>query len=44
VALRHRLRLEAAAIGGNVAVADAAYETLMRGAATNLSNMETWNG
>jgi hypothetical protein len=32
--------LKAAAMGGNVAVADAAYETLMRGAATNLSNME----
>jgi hypothetical protein len=32
--------LKAAAIGGNVAVADAAYDTLMRGAATNLSNME----
>jgi predicted alpha/beta superfamily hydrolase len=32
--------LKAAAIGGNVAVADAAYSTLMRGAATNLSNME----
>lgn len=32
--------LKAAAIGGNVAVADAAYATLMRGAATNLSNME----
>lgn len=32
--------LKAAAIGGNVAVADAAYTTLMRGAATNLSNME----
>jgi hypothetical protein len=32
--------LKAAAISGNVAVADAAYATLMRGAATNLSNME----
>ncbi|SHN41066.1 Predicted hydrolase of the alpha/beta superfamily [Duganella sacchari] len=32
--------LKAAAIGANVAVADAAYDTLMRGAATNLSNME----
>ncbi|MYM68707.1 esterase [Pseudoduganella sp. FT55W] len=32
--------LKAAAIGGSVAVADAAYDTLMRGAATNLSNME----
>ncbi|TFW16316.1 alpha/beta hydrolase-fold protein [Duganella callida] len=32
--------LKAAAIGANVAVADAAYATLMRGAATNLSNME----
>ena len=32
--------LKAAAIGGNVAVADAAYESLMRGAALNLSNME----
>ncbi|SDF96760.1 MULTISPECIES: alpha/beta hydrolase-fold protein [unclassified Duganella] len=32
--------LKAAALGGNVAVADAAYDTLMRGAATNLSNME----
>ncbi|MBV7537080.1 esterase [Duganella sp. sic0402] len=32
--------LKAAIIGGNVAVADAAYATLMRGAATNLSNME----
>ncbi|WP_166454796.1 alpha-L-rhamnosidase-related protein [Duganella aquatilis] len=32
--------LKAAAIGGNVAVADAAYDTLLRGAATNLSNME----
>jgi predicted alpha/beta superfamily hydrolase len=32
--------LKAAAMTGNVAVADAAYDTLMRGAATNLSNME----
>ncbi len=32
--------LKAAAIGGNSAVADAAYATLIRGAATNLSNME----
>jgi hypothetical protein len=32
--------LRAAALGGNVAVADAAYDTLMRGAALNLSNME----
>jgi hypothetical protein len=32
--------LRAAAMAGNVAVADAAYQTLMRGAATNLSNME----
>lgn len=32
--------LRAAAIGGNVAVADAAYATLMRSAALNLSNME----
>ena len=32
--------LKAAAIGGNVSVADAAYDTLMRGAALNLSNME----
>jgi predicted alpha/beta superfamily hydrolase len=32
--------LKAAAKTGNVAVADAAYDTLMRGAATNLSNME----
>jgi len=32
--------LKAAAMHGNVAVADAAYDTLMRGAATNLSNME----
>lgn len=32
--------LKAAAMTGNVAVADAAYESLMRGAALNLSNME----
>jgi predicted alpha/beta superfamily hydrolase len=32
--------LKAAAMHGNVAVADAAYDTLMRGAALNLSNME----
>ena len=32
--------LKAAAITGNVSVADAAYQTLMRGAALNLSNME----
>jgi len=32
--------LKAAAMSGNTAVADAAYQTLMRGAATNLSNME----
>jgi len=32
--------LKAAAKSGNVAVADAAYDTLMRGAALNLSNME----
>jgi hypothetical protein len=32
--------LRAAAAGGNVAVADAAYDSLMRGAALNLSNME----
>lgn len=32
--------LRAAAMAGNTAVADAAYQTLMRGAATNLSNME----
>nr|WP_315395109.1 esterase [uncultured Duganella sp.] len=32
--------LRAAAMNGNVAVADAAYDTLMRGAALNLSNME----
>ncbi|MGG7606563.1 MGH1-like glycoside hydrolase domain-containing protein [Massilia sp. BKSP1R2A-1] len=32
--------LKAAALVGNVAVADAAYATLMRGAALNLSNME----
>jgi len=32
--------LRAAAMGGNVAVADAAYDSLMRGAALNLSNME----
>ena len=32
--------LKAAAQAGNVAVADAAYATLMRGAAVNLSNME----
>lgn len=32
--------LKAAALTGNVAVADAAYDTLMRGAALNLSNME----
>jgi hypothetical protein len=32
--------LRAAALAGNVSVADAAYQTLMRGAALNLSNME----
>lgn len=32
--------LKAATMHGNVAVADAAYDTLMRGAALNLSNME----
>lgn len=32
--------LRAAVQAGNVAVADAAYDTLMRGAALNLSNME----
>ena len=32
--------LKAAAIAGNVSVADAAYQSLMRGAALNLSNME----
>jgi hypothetical protein len=32
--------LRAAALSGNVAVADAAYASLMRGAALNLSNME----
>jgi len=32
--------LKAAARTGNVAVADAAYDTLLRGAAVNLSNME----
>ncbi|MES2297991.1 MAG: esterase [Pseudomonadota bacterium] len=32
--------LRAAAASGNVSVADAAYDTLMRGAALNLSNME----
>jgi hypothetical protein len=32
--------LKAAAMSGNVSVADAAYATLMRGAAVNLSNME----
>ena len=32
--------LKAAAIAGNASVADAAYDTLMRGAAVNLSNME----
>ena len=32
--------LKAAAMTGNVSVADAAYQTLMRGAALNLSNME----
>jgi hypothetical protein len=32
--------LKAAALAGNVSVADAAYATLMRGAALNLSNME----
>lgn len=32
--------LKAAAHGGNASVADAAYSTLMRGAALNLSNME----
>jgi predicted alpha/beta superfamily hydrolase len=34
--------LRAAAMTGNVAVADAAYDTLMRGAALNLSNMENF--
>lgn len=32
--------LRAAALAGNAAVADAAYDTLMRGAALNMSNME----
>ena len=32
--------LKAAAITGNVSVADAAYQSLMRGASLNLSNME----
>lgn len=32
--------LRAAAIGGNVAAADAAYASLLRGASLNLSNME----
>jgi hypothetical protein len=32
--------LKAAALAGNVSVADAAYDTLMRAAALNLSNME----
>jgi hypothetical protein len=32
--------LKAAAMSGNVSVADAAYDTLMRAAALNLSNME----
>jgi hypothetical protein len=32
--------LRAAIVGKNVAVADAAYDTLMRGAALNMSNME----
>ena len=32
--------LQAAALSGNVSVADAAYASLMRGAALNLSNME----
>jgi hypothetical protein len=32
--------LRAAAIGGNAGVADAAYDSLIRGAALNLSNME----
>ena len=32
--------LKAAAMTGNVSVADAAYDTLMRGASLNLSNME----
>ncbi|MFL6674863.1 MAG: esterase, partial [Massilia sp.] len=32
--------LKAAALAGNVSVADAAYDSLMRGAALNLSNME----
>ncbi len=32
--------LQAAAMSGNVSVADAAYDTLMRAAALNLSNME----
>ena len=32
--------LKAAAIGRNVSVADAAYDTIVRGAALNLSNME----
>lgn len=32
--------LKAAALAGNASVADAAYDTLMRGAALNMSNME----
>jgi hypothetical protein len=32
--------LKAAALGGNAAVADAAYDSLVRGAALNMSNME----
>ena len=32
--------LKAAALAGNVSVADAAYDTLLRGAALNMSNME----
>lgn len=32
--------LKAAALGGNASVADAAYDSLMRGAALNISNME----
>lgn len=32
--------LKAAALAGNTSVADAAYDTLMRGAALNMSNME----
>jgi len=34
--------LRAAAMTGNVAVVDAAYDTLLRGAALNLSNMENF--